>query len=204
MSLVRQEIDNLITDQKYISISKVSEATINNSLVNPTEIPDANEKFINDIEIKFHQGGKDSLFTYYNDIFSIASECPFQGGKSVYRARHFVSLFNDTTDFDDDDICAQNGIYRKTYSKLDSENLIVKIIPNPADQTANVILQNNPSGICEIKITDVTNRLVFKKQFDCNEGKYVLNTKLYQPGVYMVHILFNGKYQESLKLIIAR
>jgi hypothetical protein len=204
MSLLRQTISGLLEQQKSMADSKILEAKTNNNIVNSVEIPDENEKFINEIQIKFYEGGKDSIFPNYEQIFSVASQCPYKGGKSVYRARHFVNLFNDTIEYDDESVCSQVGIFRKGSKNEENLSFAFKIIPNPANETATVILEGDYSGICEVDITDVTNRNIISKNFNCEEKAYKLNTKNYPSGIYMVHILLNGKYKETLKLVIAR
>ena len=45
----------------------------------------------------------------YQQILSIAEQCPYSGGVAVYIARSLIALFNDSIIYDDENNCLQQG-----------------------------------------------------------------------------------------------
>ncbi len=46
----------------------------------------------------------------YNEIETVAYQCPMAGGNAVFRARAIYSLMNENAEYDDQFICLQQGI----------------------------------------------------------------------------------------------
>ncbi len=92
------------------SIFTISTLTLNGS-ISPVNIPDENEQIINEIilEASFTSA---NLLAQYNQLLGVAIQCPYMGGPAVYRARTLLSFLTDSLIYNDDDICALNGIYR--------------------------------------------------------------------------------------------
>ncbi|MBK7967074.1 MAG: hypothetical protein IPK10_18580 [Bacteroidetes bacterium] len=56
-------------------------ATNENNAANPSQLPDANEKFMNEITIGYKQFGLPFLISNYETILQIAIQCPYSGGR---------------------------------------------------------------------------------------------------------------------------
>ncbi|MBS1764498.1 MAG: T9SS type A sorting domain-containing protein [Bacteroidetes bacterium] len=140
----------------------------------------------------------------YQQILSIAEQCPFSGGKAVYIARGFAEMLNDSIAFDDD-ICLQQGYYR-IQNELKNNKVLndIDLIPNPANSYADVILNKNYEGICRVKITDVYSKIVFEQSFDCNKKQFRINTTSFFNGMYNVQISVNDNAINVTKLIIVK
>lgn len=80
-------------------------------MVFPSELPDENEKLINHLQSLFIQEGR--MATWFGQLVAIANQCPYAGGKAVYRARIMISELDTVMDFDDESTCATLGIYRE-------------------------------------------------------------------------------------------
>ena len=61
----------------------------------PEILPEENQKFINETEILFRNGGKNAIQSYLPQILDISQQCPYKGGASVYKARTFATLLGE-------------------------------------------------------------------------------------------------------------
>lgn len=197
--------ENVINQIKSSNNIKLNEAKGFNSLVVSGSTPDENAKHIDEINLLYMQYGKDTLNAYYQQILSIAEQCPFAGGKAVYMARSFVSLFNDSVIYDDDNNCLQQGYYRLANETISSNAVSeIEVLPNPADNYVDVILKKEYDGICKISITNVYSKVLFKQSFDCSKKQHRVNTSSFLNGIYSVQISVNGSTRHVTKLIIAK
>lgn len=195
----------IINQVQTTNVAKITDAMGFNSLASTTGLPDDNMKFINGINTLYLLHGKDTLNAYYQQILSVAEQCPFAGGKAVYTARSFVSLFNDSVTYDDENNCLQQGYYR--LSVTDSsvmQTTDVALIPNPADETTQIILNKKYEGVCRVNITDAYSKTVYVNEFDCKQQQLSISTKGFSQGVYHVRISINNNIIKTAKLIIAR
>lgn len=197
--------ENVINQVLTTNVAKIADAMSFNSLASATGLPDDNMKFINGINTLYLQHGIDSLNTYYQQILSVAAQCPQAGGKAVYTARSFVSLLNDSITYDDENNCLQQGYYRLSVTDSSAMQATdVALIPNPADETTQIILNKKYEGVCKVSITDAYSKTVYVNEFDCKQQKLYISTKGFSQGVYHVRISINNNYIKTAKLVIAR
>ncbi len=114
-------IEDALLQQKLLDATILSQVETTNNLVSITELPDENEKFINSVAVLLLKEGVNGIASYYTQILSVANQCPYEGGISVYRARVFVSLLNDTIGYDDETVCELQGIYRQSIQQSSIE-----------------------------------------------------------------------------------
>ncbi len=191
----------LLTQNQAAIDNALNDAAITNSAVIPAGLPEANEKFINEVELLFN-GDKQNIENLYYQVLDVATQCPSEGGKAVYRARAFVSLFNDSLYYDDRIICLQNGGYRSIDNSNELKNVI--IVPNPANDKVTVSLVGKYEGICEIIITDIVGKSLYSTIFDCSKKMVDISTRTFNPGIYNLQVKINAKFVEQEKLIIIR
>ena len=197
--------ENIINQVQPDNVSKINQAVVFNSLVSANELPDYNKKVVNEIYFHYLLQGKDTLSAYSSQIFSVATQCPLTGGKAVYVARALMSLLNDTLEYEDN--CTQNVNFRLQQNEKVNEiikNNEIKIIPNPAYTFADVIIPDDYSGICKVKLIDASSRILLEQNFDCSKKKYRIETSTLQSGVYQVQVIINGSINKNSKLIILK
>lgn len=154
-----------------------------NSLVYAITGPEANDKFINKVSIRYHYGGMDSIEVFYNQLNDLANQCPYQGGAAVYSARSFIELFNDSIEFDDEYLCSPQSNNRVSASNTLSQK--IKIIPNPANEQIKVTFDGY-EGICNISILDAYNQTILTENLNCKDKTMLINVKKLQSGIYFV------------------
>ena len=138
-------------------------------------------------------------------MMNTQNQCPYEGGVTVYHARVFISMLNDTIGYDDDTVCELQGIYRQSIQQtiVEIENGIL-IRPNPASDAAEIILKDHHEGICNIVIKDITGRTVYTGSFDCKEKSKKVSVATISSGIYTVTVTINNKFVKSAKLSIIR
>jgi len=209
----QQEVDEsvLLQQQKAVAIAqsinmqKADDAKVINNTIFSNRLPEENIKEVNVIKIMLDKYGVDSVATDFATLLSIAQQCPQSGGVAVYQARSLVALFDDTIVYDDDNVCLQQGYYRiANETKSINTEKEADLIPNPANNYADVILNKSIEGICRIKITDMYSKIIFEQSFDCHEKQFRINTTDVLNGMYNVQITINDNAQTIVKLIIAK
>ena len=112
-----------------------------NAAAQPVTLPQINQKIMTELLRKVEKQGEDSLQTDMNTLLTIAMQCPYSGGVSVYQARNMLALFNDSLEYDDKYACLQEGIYRMAQTANGFANYTAidfDLVPNPADGKTEV------------------------------------------------------------------
>ena len=142
----------------------------------------------------------------YESILYIAQQCPSQGGSAVYRARFFVSLFNDSLTYNDFSVCLAQGYYREMNPYLYQDNIEPNLIikPNPASEYVEIIFENSSEINYSICIIDLEGRNMINYIKVASDLKTIINTSELSPGIYFVLVDDSNGLQLSKKLIILR
>lgn len=80
----------------------------------------------------------------------------------------------------------------------------VQVVPNPANQAVNVILELKANQILPIQVYDMLGRLVESRMVDGQQGgttKLTFNTTEWEGGVYLIRIHQNEQ-EETIKLLV--
>ena len=132
----------------------------------------------------------------------IAEQCPYEGGRAVYRARFFISLFDDAKVYDDDKICHDNG-YERIAKNESIKTLDFIIKPNPASEQFQVIIPNHSNEVIEVELTSLIGATVFRSE-KINANTITLNAQNYPSGVLNVKVLSNGVLIGVKKLVVIK
>ncbi len=206
LNIMKAAYSTLVQQFKIRENAILVNAEFYNSQVNATGLPLENEQTINGVQIRYDLYGKDSIASWFPSFLYIAQQCPSQGGAAVYRARFFVSLFNDSLTYDDFSICLAQGYYREMSGTLADASIEPAIIvkPNPANEHVEIMLENNKEKAYFLRITDLEGRIKFHFNKAASELKTIINTSELSPGIYFVLVDDSNGMQLSKKLIIVR
>jgi hypothetical protein len=205
INTISQTKQNLLLQLHVVADSLANVAFNYNNVVVSTELPEENNRTINEILLELKANGIQSIASRLNEITQISNQCPFEGGPAVIIARNIAEYFDDRLEYDDDATCLENGIY-----KMASENSIyqeeqrVKIIPNPASKIIEVSLLNREDGICKIEILNQLGVVVLKINLSCKEINHRITIEQIPSGVYAVKVMLDANYFQVEKLIISR
>jgi len=86
---------------------------------------------------------------------------------------------------------------------ISSNNLIVNIYPNPANDNVIIEIKANENGVVNLQLIDFSGRILDDKMYLCKEGITNINYSIRElpSGVYYVNI-YQGKKIESKKLLV--
>ncbi len=208
IGFLNQTINNLYIQREATLNNNLSEAELQNDYVINGELPEMNTAAVNEVEIEYLESGgnEDVIRNHFETLFVIAQQCPYAGGSAVIRARVWVSMINDSIDYNDNAVCLQSGIYRLANDTI-SENIKsddIKIIPNPANDKVTVELVGIDDGICKVQIRNTLNEIVYDNVFDCKKQKHTVNVSNLRQGVYSIFVNAVGKKSIINKLVISR
>lgn len=149
------------------------------------------------------KSGKISVIDFYGQLLPIAQQCPDQGGQSVFRARHFVAMINDSIEYDDASVCFSQGIIKTSNTKNNQQPCLI-LLPNPASSETEVVLTNYPNDFFSLKISSLDGKALEEKQIKNGNSGSRINTSQFPPGVYIVEAFNNGASICRTKLIIVQ
>jgi hypothetical protein len=208
ISIHRNTRLNLTTTKQQLVEGIRDSVRIINMHSTPADLPEINERAVNEYYLLYNRFGKDTLAFYYSQLLAIATQCPTAGGPSVYRARNFVRMFNDSIQYNDPLACIQAGFYRTPNSTNDLINYSqlseISLIPNPANDYVEVKIKNLVGGKTSIQITGTGGEEIINKTLKANENTTHISTQNILPGVYYVRILNGRKVYPVEKLVIIK
>lgn len=186
--LVQDEIVNSSLNQLTANLDSLN--LLNQSLT-PNNILQSNEKKINNFIInKLLRSVSEFSTGDLNTLFSIASQCPKVGGRSVYLAR---SIYNEleSFNFSDDSTCLPNQAISTNLSNLNSKlegNIFIS--PNPSAGLVKLSWNSSFVQIKEIKVLNSLNHIIktLNQEFTKMSEQVNLDLTQLQNGIYFLLI----------------
>lgn len=204
MNNLRNVVRSILTSKAMQQGILRDSARLINSAIQPAEQPEQNQQIFNEIVALYQEYGDSIIESNYNSLLSIAQQCPFAGGGVVYQARDFLRRVNDSLVYYDDAICLQSGVFREaTTSDLSYEEVNLKLIPNPAASTVDIILYPALEEYCRIAIINTMGEVVYSAMGDKNLKIKTVDISNFANGIYMVSIR-SGTVFKNEKLIVTR
>ncbi|MDB5283660.1 MAG: polymorphic outer membrane protein [Bacteroidota bacterium] len=68
-----------------------------------------------------------------------------------------------------------------------------KMYPNPANNMVTIQWNQDISGSLELRLTDMTGRVLITENLNLTQWHYVINTSAFPPGIYCISLNTNGK-----------
>ena len=196
--------DSLLTIIKIIKQNNYDQILDKNNEIVPNEVYEENEKIINGIYLStiakdFYEFNQDQV----NSIYDIAWQCPFLGGPAVYTARSLYALMDDTTSFDDELICAQQGIALRS-DKHNEALRYFSLYPNPVRDQATLEYELKEGERGELIIIDAIGRLQFRSPLFVDQKLFLFSTKQLSNSIYYFNVMVNDEVVGKGKIAIIR
>jgi hypothetical protein len=210
IDFLNQTLSNLYSQAEASLNGNLAEAEIRNDLAVPETVPEENSYVLNDTEIEFleSRGNTDVILSRYIQLLNIAHQCPYTGGPAVERARAFIAMINDSTEYDDDAVCLQVGVYRnETETEVLNASYSgkqVEIIPNPATNQFEIRLKTKHEGICNVTVHDSRKQLIIDHNFTCSSKSSIIESVNLSPGIYFISMIIDDSFIETQKLVIVK
>jgi hypothetical protein len=130
---------------------------------------------------------------------SIAQQCPFSGGRSVYVARTILHEYYTDMIYNDEDICSAEGLMRKKNENKQVLSNKLLISPNPANEIVNILYFNDKNPIVKTILYSMEGEILL-----IQNNSLPLNIKDLSPGLYLVNTLVKDGSVFTDKLIIIK
>ncbi len=130
---------------------------------------------------------------------SIAQQCPFSGGRSVYIARSILHEYFPEMVYNDEDLCAAEGLMRKKNENNQVLSNKLLISPNPANELVNIVYYNDKDPIVSTILYSMEGKIL-KTQNNC----LPIVVKDLCPGLYIVNCVTNEGNILTAKLTICK
>ena len=137
------------------------------------------------------------------EIEVFATQCPYKGGRAVFKARFYVHLFNDSIIYYDDELCLSQGIQRLKHEE-GNQTVDFTLTPNPANEQVEVRILNHITDIVKIQLINPLGEILFENENKIGVNNCIINTKKYPSGFYQVKLYRNGEDSHTEKLILIK
>lgn len=137
---------------------------------------------------------------------SWSSQCPYKGGKAVYKARTMVWLYNPGAKFIDDELCTNGAYFRQTNSENNSTNLYaaITVIPNPSNDLVTVYYFADSKEKGKLKIYNETAQLIKSYPIFAEKNSIELSVQDLISGIYNIQIVFTDRPVQQTKLVVIK
>lgn len=196
---LKKEKENLSANFNLLVNDRIQYLIDANDGISPNNLIETNEKYVNDFTLKQlrHNLTPDSLD--FSMLQSIAQQCPFSGGRSVYIARAILQEYFPEMVYNDEDLCAAEGLMRKKNENNQALSNNLLISPNPANEILNIIYYNDKDPIVSTILYSMEGKTL-QTQNNC----LLLVVKDLCPGLYLVNCVTKEGNVLSAKLTILK
>nr|MBK9652207.1 T9SS type A sorting domain-containing protein [Bacteroidota bacterium] len=136
--------------------------------------------------------------------YSIARQCPIEGGAATYKARAMEQLYASQNHYNDRDSCDRAGIPLRKPNVDKQFSKGFKIYPNPTSQSFTVEYAIDKNCEAVLYITNSIGQTQLKKAIDNNKNSIVINSENYAGGIYSCRIICAENILFQQKLIIIK
>jgi hypothetical protein len=149
---------------------------------------EANHKAVNEVYLSTVAKDLD-VFTPEQAVvlFSVADQCPLTGGNAVFRARALYSLIDDALEFDDAELCLQQGLITKRLGG--GMALGCSVIPSPAREQATLVLSVPLSTPAWMVLTNSLGVEVLRVRVPADQARTAFGIQGLAPGIYHYTLL---------------
>jgi hypothetical protein len=167
-------------------------ASVENENISTSDLVLLASKTVNRIYLYMVAHGIDSVTSQQRaELLSVAVQCPYAAGASVYRARVILKMMHDNTTFNDDSVCQQQNFYRlqqKPANGKIKKNISAKFYPNPAAEKA-VLKYSLSCSNSYLQITDIAGRVLQIQMLSSEENQFDFSTATFSNGLYLYKVI---------------
>lgn len=179
---------------------------LNNSVV-PISLADSNSQWMNNLLIdNALADAVDYTAAQLTDLRILAVKCPYEDGKAVIQARTILGQYDTVMYMNDCELAIpmeQRSMNLFEQTETEQGNAF-RLYPNPNDGSMLLDYSLNIDETGEIKIMDITGKLVGSYRMDNAKQQLMIDNRVLVNGIYIYHIVVNDKVVKSDKLIIIK
>jgi hypothetical protein len=141
----------------------------------------------------------------YNNLNTIASLCPSEGGEAVYIARAYLRHVYGYLNWDDDSLCnmGAGSSERRSFVSVVKSTLLpisashINIYPNPTDAWLNYDISGE--RVYEhVVVEDITGKICKSVRITSQKGKVDLNS--ISAGMYLIKFIDTNGFYRTFKI----
>ncbi|HKK79032.1 MAG TPA: T9SS type A sorting domain-containing protein, partial [Phaeodactylibacter sp.] len=191
LSVAAQSSSQLLQSVQQSRSSSLSQAALLNSLVTTDSTYDTNERFVNELYLStIAQGYLPDDELDIEQLWSIATQCPLEGGDAVFRARSIYRLFDPLIYFPDDSLCQSDSLELRQSLKPEKElpepELAYRLFPNPSTgQAPQISFSKVLSQPAIVQVFRANGRMVSDLSIQSGVQHTTITNTTLQPGVYV-------------------
>jgi|GEM_PF-1367464 len=154
-----------------------------NAAIAAGELIEENHKTVNAIYLSTIAVDIDSFTTGEAEaLFAVANQCPLTGGNAVFRARSLYALIDDAQEFDDPQLCLQEGLITKRVRETTPPACMV--IPNPAHDQATLVLPEPLTEQTWLVLNNALGAEIMRLLIPKDQLRTAFGTQGFAPGIY--------------------
>ena len=193
-----------LLNQLYSSViselnTKLDAATIANEALTASTVFQLNEKELNKILLHSIMRGNEVTVDEKAMLLYIATQCPYEGGRSVHLAR---SLYNNLESYtwDDEIICTPSQALKKAPEVLQVDDL--SITPNPSQGEMLIQWNDQTIQLNEIQLMNALNQKLSEWKVNPLEQKLRIQFNNLPDGIYILKCKKTDNSMISKKIVI--
>lgn len=193
ISLISVNASSTLHAIKIAKEERVDEIISQNSSISFSKEIEENERQIN--EIYLNTIAKNiRIFTdnQKSQLLSIAHQCPFSGGRAVYRARSICLLFSHSEIYNDNALCNSLGLYRKANPLL-NKNSFSYAFPNPTDKSVTISYSFQTDAKTELRIYSSDLKLINSEPINPDSKRIIFIVENLMQGLYIYNFVQNDQ-----------
>ncbi len=173
-----------LSSKEFVRLSAIS----TNEEITTSAIYESNQQDVNEV---FLDVIADKIFAFETEQFSkledVANQCPYSGGKAVYKARALLKIADNDLHWNDADIC--NGSPKESFDSNVGNQFL--IFPNPSDNIITLKYLIADSSECKIILKDILGRQLQQYTLETKNSTISIGLKTYPAGIYLLSLLNN-------------
>ncbi|MBK9732780.1 MAG: T9SS type A sorting domain-containing protein [Chitinophagaceae bacterium] len=199
-SLIGAMSDTAIGDTEIEMLRQL--AIVENDRIDDDEIFIDNRKAVNEIFLNsFQTTGFVFSSGEISGLFSIADQCPYEGGVAVFKARALLRSVIDTLFWNDRDICdVSPKIYESSQVQLNS----FSVYPNPTSGIFTFKYSFHQTETCLIVLQDVIGQNLKTIWLSNKSGEIDIDLSQFGSGIYSLFLNSSDDLQLIEKVILIK
>lgn len=177
------------------------QAVDHNSAILATTEYEINQKWVNDFYLNtVAKSNTEFTPVQIDQLYTLASQCPYLAGDAVYSARSMYFLVNNTKLFDDDAICASAGVFKREKKPKPTQEASITMTPNPSSAQVSIAIKGKGEAISAI----VYNSLGAMEGTFNFTGYTELDVTSLSNGIYHIRFYDSSGLIASKRLIVTK
>jgi hypothetical protein len=208
---IMADISNLITqDNTMLTLFTEGRETVVadvkdlNDAITGTSTLEINEQQFTDVYLRNLALGIDTMSSIDLVILKdIAVQCPFSGGRAVIKARAYLAIIGDSTEYDDETVCLADTNFRKaSYKNVKAYG--VRVSPNPLTDNCTFYYSLPKDESAELRIFNSLGKEIIYQPLPPNSTAYKFQFRNYSEGIFTYSIYSTSGLIGNGKIVLIK